>query len=473
MAYLEKPEDQQQQDPNAQGVLGSPGGGPLDPSAPAGGAPSAAGADAAGGARPQFAELDTYLQQNRPAAQQLGSRVAGAIMQRGDAARQAIQTGSQGFQSDVASRETPQDIGILNLLASDPVGLANDSSRREAFTKQRDASYSGPKQLEDTSFYAPISASVGEAKRYGDLSRTGSGISEILGSTADRPYSAGSRAFDASLAQGDPTAHGEIDQARSSLSDIDSRLADASQAARARAVQAQQTSEGTRQAAQGAISNAYAGQQSDLNQRLAAARAEAASRQQSAVSALQPKTAPLPQKGHGEADLRGFKQLVEQPQAAPSAQVLGDLGISPEQFAQFSDLSPVVQSATRAAKGTNNVNPYSYLDQYQSSLGDLGRFATLGNPESIQLGQVASPQDYARLGALNDLSGTPQNYLDPTQADQAGTANLDQTDFDFSSAMAQRQAALDEIRKRSSRQLANNSRNGSQTFLDYIGNDIG
>jgi hypothetical protein len=473
MAYLETPEDDQQKlqqqggTPNPLTATG--GGSPLDP---AGGAAPGSGPalpGEAGGARPQFAELDTYLRQNQPAAQQLGGRVAGEITKRGDTARQAIQTGLQGFQADVGGREVQQDAGLLNLLAADPIGLSKDASRKEAFQKQRDASYSGPAQLEDTDFYSPISSSIGEAKRYGDLSQSSGGVAEILGGSADRPYSSGARAFDASLALGDPTSRAQIEGARSSLSDIDSRLADASAAARARVQQAQQTTAGTSAAARGALSNAYTAQQEDLNRRLAEARQQAVARSQAALGALQPQYSSLPTKGHGQADLKGFNQLIaSQGGGAPDANVLADLGITPEQFASFSDLSPVSQYATAAAKGTKNVNPYSYLDQYQSGLGDLSRFATVQSPESIQLAQLASPDDYARLAALNDLSGEQQNYLDPALADQAGTANLDLTGFDFNAAQAQREAALEAVRQRAQRQLATNSKSGGSTLLKKV-----
>src|SRR5690348_13951480 len=124
MAYVPTdPEDDERQsgllDPDqpAQPVLGQQGA-TLDPSTsasePAGGSPAS---DGGGG---QFDSIQKFIASNRPASQRLADRVGTEITNRGNAARQAITAGGQGFEQDVAGREVRQDAGLLNRIAADP-----------------------------------------------------------------------------------------------------------------------------------------------------------------------------------------------------------------------------------------------------------------------------------------------------------------------------------------------------------------
>lgn len=474
MAYLQTPEDEQKDKPVDPNLVAGGGGAPLAPGAPTGGTPAVAGTSPeTGGAKPQFAELETYLNQNRPAAQQLGSRVAGEITKRGEGARSAITSGAQQFAQDVGKREVQQDVGLLNMLSSDPIGLAKDPDRKADFERQRNASFSGPSTLEDSDFYSPISSAVGEAKRYGSLSETGGGIAEILGGAQqDRPYSQGAREFDASLALGDEGARSQIGQARSSLSDIDARLGEASAAARARAQQGAATTSATQQAAQGALKGAVGSSNADLDARLEAARNAAAGRAQAARSSFASIAPQLPEGKAGKQAIRDAGKTIRGGLPGLDAQALADLGITAEQYQDLVGGGSTGAELAKQRKGLNDKSASSQVDrlygQYGQSLGDLGRFLTERSPDSISRESFASPDDYARAAALADLGGDP--YLDQALASQAGTANLDLIDFDLPSALAQRDAALEAIRRQAAYDRAVNSK--SSTSKSVLGSIV-
>lgn len=463
MAYLETPDEEKDKQVEP-GLLSGSGGSPLAPGAPAGTPQAPGSSPETGGAKPQFAELETYLNQNRPAAQQLGSRVAGEITKRGEGARSAITSGGQQFAQDVGKREVQQDVGLLNMLSSDPIGLAKDPDRKAAFERQRNASFSGPSSLEDSDFYSPISSAVGEAKRYGSLSETGGGIAEILGGAQqDRPYSQGAREFDASLALGDETARGEIGRARSSLSDIDARLGEVSAAARTRAQQGAATTSATQQAAQGALKGAVGSSNADLDARLKAARDAAAGRAQAARSSFASIAPTISQGKEGSQQIRAAGKTIRGGLQGLDAQALADLGLSAEQYQDLVGGGSTAAELARASRGLNDKGATSQVDrlygQYGQGLGDLGRFLTERSPDSIGRESFATPDDYARAAALADLGGDP--YLDQALAGQAGTANLDLIDFDLPSALAQRDAALEAIRRQAAYDRSVNSRSST------------
>lgn len=180
----------------------------------------------------------------------------------------------------------------------------------------------------------------------------------------------------------------------------------------------------------------------------------------------------------GQALLPGFDAFAQQRSAAgaqadPAA--LADLGITPEQWRALQDLAPVAELARSATVGTNNVNPYSFVEDYQTRLGDLGRFATVQNPEAtISRDNASGADDYARAAALQQLAGPllARSILDPAQTARAGTAPRDLVDFDLGGAVAQREAALRALAARAGVHVAGNARSGSDSYFKQFGQSL-
>lgn len=176
--------------------------------------------------------------------------------------------------------------------------------------------------------------------------------------------------------------------------------------------------------------------------------------------------------GSGGAALPGFEQyLGSHGAAAPSADVLRSLGLTQQQWSELAPLFPVGEYAHAAAFGTQNVNPYSFLEQYGQGVGDLSRFLNVSDPnQAITRGNAASTADFDRAEALRSLSGDlGRQILDPSQRAQAGTAPSNLLNFDLAGANKARDAALEQLAQRAGTHIAGNARSGGDTLIKKIG----
>jgi hypothetical protein len=180
--------------------------------------------------------------------------------------------------------------------------------------------------------------------------------------------------------------------------------------------------------------------------------------------------------GSGQAALPGFEKYLQTHQAAkaPTPDVLRNLGLSDEDWRNFAPTTPLAELARAAATGTNNVNPYSFLEQFGGEVGDLSRFINVDNPNvTIDRGNTASAADYDRAGALNELAAEfGVDILDQGQRGRAGTANTDIVDFDVRGAEAARNAAYDKLLDRVGTHIQGNARSGGDSFLKKYGVSI-
>lgn len=171
----------------------------------------------------------------------------------------------------------------------------------------------------------------------------------------------------------------------------------------------------------------------------------------------------------GQQQLPGFNAyLPTRAGPQPGAQALGDLGLRPEQLAQLRDLAPVSEMANASAFGTSNVNPYSFLEDYETRVGDLGRFISARDPNAELVREnTATSGDYSRAAALEQLAGPAlaRRVLDPAQAARAGTGSLDLVDFDLAGAQNARAQALEALARRTDATIRGNARSGGDTFL--------
>ena len=468
MAYLPEDDEQDGSDGTAEQPQAPAPGNMLD------GTSGAAG-PAASGKGPAFAGITRYLEQNRPGVQRLAEKVGQNVQSRGEQARTALAQGQQQFDTAVGAGEVQNDSGIQNAILADPTSLANSPERLAQVQRLRDAQYGGPKVFEETEFYTPAAKALGDARRTGELADTAGGRMELIAQAANpgARLSKGRLALDEALLSADPTARGTLGTARSSLNDLDARLAQASEAARGRVSQAQATTDATREATRGSLTQARGAFETDLDKRLADARTEATRRATEGRAALQ--LAPVTTKdARGEAAIKKFKQSYVDRAAnykAPGQEILETLGLTPEEYSELvNPVETVRRAGVKAAMGTKNVDPYGYEKTYQNRLGDTNRFLTERNAEAeIGRGNLASAADYDRLAALNALSGEQDFFLNPAERGRAGTANLDLLDLDTEGLGKAQDYARNEVLKRAGEQIGINARSGSDSFLKEHG----
>jgi hypothetical protein len=555
------PEEEERDRLERVGALGMVAGGARGRSARPGAGGGTGGTGPAGGA---FVGLDKFAAANESSTQALGDKVVGSVGQAGTDARSALGQSVQDFDRDVGLKRVDFSTPLINRFYQDPSALAKDTEARTAFEKMRDASYTGPRLLEETGSFGNTVAKLGEAERTRELAGSDRGVSELSDKSVQGPRSSGGRSLDTALLLGDSTLRGRLNTARDDLGKLGGEYESASNAAAERGTQAAKTTDQTRTDTRQAITTAQNAFRDALDANVAQKRLESFYRAVNAQDALKGYnstpgyvTQPMPQQGGldpglanltpadiaalqalppadlarlqqqrqqqlaqeranapraalpttgvagryyagndptqpefrdgavagnvpefihnsgGEQMLPGFRDYVGRSLSrAPTAQELADLGITPQDWAELAPLAPVVPIAEASAMGTSNVNPYSFLEDYQSRIGDLSRFATIANPNvTIQRENLSSADDYARAGALEQLAGQElaQRILDPAQAGMAGTADLDLVSFDKAAANRARNDAIAALMERAGMHVAGNARSGSDSFLKQYG----
>lgn len=407
MAYYNDQDEEQAPaaaDPNA---AAQPGGesGTISGQGSAGSAPGAASA-AGAAANPsasatpgasQFVGISDYLNANKPQSAKLASQVSGYVSGLGDQARTAVNSGQQGFNQAVDQNTVGLDQNLLEQAKSDPNQVASDQAKLSEFKKERDASYKGPSSFDTSSFYQPTNQAVTKATTAAGNTGTEQGQKDLLSqlqSSKKGTVNKGALAFDSALLQADPNAKTTLAATRTNLADLPGKLTAAQQAALDKVAQANATTDATKASVQGAFTGQN-GVQTLLQNQL----------QQKASDAI----------GQSKAQAEQTDQLLKSG-ATPNDDQLGLLGINRDQWNQLTGDRSYLQE-------TYGVNPYS----------DLSTYATVKDPSTqINAQNIASADDYARYGALNQLMDTQNTFLsDPTKA---GTANLDSLDFNYGGA---------------------------------------
>jgi hypothetical protein len=486
MAFLADDEENKNLNPQApqdgQQMLSGPSG-TLASSGGAAAAPGQSGAPASGA---RFQGITSYINNNRTAVQNLANKVGQGLTDKGQAARSTLDTQQQAFNNAVGSAEVKQDPGLQNQILTNATGLANNPTQRAAVLRARDAQYNGPKAFEDTEFYQPVASSFGDATRARENAKTAGGRMELLAQNAKpgQRITRGRLTLDEALLSGDPGARSTIAQAGNSLGDLEGRLRAASDASRARASEAAANTAATREATRGALGQATTNVQTGVDQRLAAARAEATARQTAAQNALKAASGAYAENGAklapeyaGRAETFGDRKdrFLATGKDTFNDQSLADLGLT---RAQVNELLGGKGSKTAGymkdfGRGITAKQEKIGKGKYVNSLGDLSRFLTQQSPDAqITRGNIASADDYARLAALSDLSGEQNTFLNPAEAAQAGTANLDLSDYNVGGLRDAQRQALQAAQQYSGITFDLNGRNGSDSFLKKHGMQI-
>lgn len=476
MAYLpnQLPDDEQNKEQD-----GAPSGGQIL-GAPTGGSPASPGVGPAAprGSNQHAAPLNikSYGAKNQPAVQRLADQVGGSVRAQGDAARTAIQQGQQNFAGAVQGAEKRDDAGYANQILGDPTAITTDPSKITQVKALRDAEYLGPRALENTDFYQPVSQAIGTAKRAGEQLGTAGGRQELIARTTapGQRISKGRLTLDEALLSGDANARTALQSAGDSLGDLDSRLAAASAASQARARQGADTTMATRDAIRGALTTGRQNFETDLDARLAAARTAAAERtaaEQQALKALSVQSMAsksLTPAQRADAQTWGaFNEHAFLPgQDTFNDQQLADLGLDREQISEILGKGDTGHVLSKLGRGITDRQERAVFNAYGSKLGDLSRFLTSENPDAaITRGNLATAGDYDRLAALNELADEQNTFLSPEERALAGTAPQNLNTLNFAGLSDAHRQALKAAQADSNRRAEMNTHNGGESFL--------
>lgn len=393
MAYYD-PDDENATDPNAaqqtqtgpeSGVISGQGSTPsANSSTPA--APNAP--DNPG----NFVGIQQYLAQNKPQAAKLGETVGNYVTEQGTNASNALTEGQTHFDQDVGQSRVDLNQDLFNQAQQTPEQVAADQAKKAEFQKMRDAQYQGPSSLEETDYYQPINMQIQNALGAANNTQSTTGRSSLLADIQkqnNQKVSRGAANLDSALLSVSPDSRTILSSARDSVLPIQDQLNSASQSDAAKAADAAAQTAATHQAIQSAFSGPTGVQgqlESSLKSKADAAVAKAGSDSDAILNLLK----------------TGNKEITDDQ--------LKILGLTRNQYSGL----------------VNDQSYYKNLGK-ETPLSDLTNFATRQSPSNLISAQnIATPEDYARYAALNDLMGTSNGFLnDPSQAGKAQTDNVD------------------------------------------------
>ncbi len=321
-----------------------------------------------------FVGIKQYLDANKPQAAKLGDQTAGVITNSADQARQSIGGLNTAAQDQI---KPTQSLGesILGKIKTTPEALSDQERKQVKDTES--AKYTGPTDVYGLGdAYSNAQKATKTANDNINQSGTEEGRMNLISQVNSKPRTQGMNTFDNALLQSGGGRE-KLAQAAKSAGDVQSQFDQTTgniqnQIGRADDPKTPNVNEAT-----GAIGQT------------AASQGEAYKTVQDALANW--KAGFQPKVQQAQDDLVGLNQ-----------RVASDLGDNPYQL----------NDETRDLFGlANNQRVYGV------SLND---YLTQGSPSDVSAANVATPEDYARYGALADLAGDQSMYLNPDNASQAG-----------------------------------------------------
>lgn len=234
MAFYDENEDDEQQE----------GQGPVALGAEAGvlgeGAAQAQGSSGGGSApkKEPFVGISQYINANKPQSEKLANQVAGNIETKAQNADSALNSATNSFNQAADSQKVQGNDALFGEVQNNAVGVNSDANKKSQFETLRNASYSGPQDLQNLdsgNAWAGIQSALQKAKDAKAAANTESGRMGLIKEVSNNPrQSQGALLVDNLLLQSNPNAAGKLQQAGSSINSFDQRLSDANAASKAK-----------------------------------------------------------------------------------------------------------------------------------------------------------------------------------------------------------------------------------------------
>jgi hypothetical protein len=377
MAFYDAEEDQDQQAANAQGPgVPTQSGSSVITGAQGSGGSSAPQAKSQAPDRPgNFVNLKDYLNANKSQAGKLGDQTANVINQSATSARDNVSALNQEASQKIQPTQFLSS-DISNRIRNNAESLSGDE--RQGVKNTEKATYQGPSSYADLNSYQAASDATKKATANIDNSGTEQGRMGLISQINSKPRTQGMNVFDNALLQSGGGRE-KLSQAANANRDVRGALDSSSQDITGKIGRADDPSTPDVDESTGAIGQTNKARLDSLNT------------VQEALGAWR----------------NGF-----QPKVSQAQQTLSD-------------------TQNRLTQDIAN-DPLHLNDETMSTLGlnrgdrifgaDLNSYLNPASPSDITAANVASPEDYARYGALADLAGEQNLLLDPNNAGQAGTA---------------------------------------------------
>ncbi len=377
------------------------------------GTPSPNTAKASSPANPgNFVGIDKYINANKPQAAKLATEVGGFVTAQGQDAQNKLAQGQSTFNQDVDKKTIGFNQSLYDEAKSDPAKVAADKQKKADFEKMRDAQYQGPTSFESQDYFQPINQAVQNAKQTSQNTQTEEGQRQLISQLQNQKKGSaksGNVTFDNALLQAAPEARNILQNTRQGLDNLglDNQVLEASKTADAKAAQAKQSSELSKQKIMEAFGTG--GVQSQLEKQLT-------QRAQDQIASS----------GQQATDARNAFDKAQIPESQLKMLGLTRNDLTDQQLGLLGVDRNSLNSLLQLQAGTDQA--------HTAGVPKLDQFIQNADPSSrINAQNVANSDEYARYAALNDLMGTNNKFLsDPSQA---GKANQDALDFDYTGAL--------------------------------------
>lgn len=366
MAFIQSNQNEEEEDKNLQ-----PG-----QSGDSSGILSAGSADApqAGSNKKQsFATLQSYLKPNKVQGEQLATQVASNTAKIGETAKTGVESAANTVGSQVQQNTIKADQGLVDTALSNPREFIKNPENISAYTKQRDAAYTGPANFETTAEGQAATADVTKANEKAKLLDSESGRKTLLADTQQNKAT-GITGLNQALLSTNPNATATLQGAKGAFSGLQSLLS---------------------------------GKAGDINSQIAAAQSEAETAKQYA-------------RQKGAQTTEAFKSGIDQKLSAIQGQqpminsiiekVKAKQPLTPEQATYFRINADYILPAINAM-----------FQDYGINVDAAPLVNMLASPAAVSREQVAAPEDFETADALSKLVDPSFSYLNPTLKDQAGT----------------------------------------------------
>jgi hypothetical protein len=484
MVYIPMTDEELLQQQEQQNMVNQPGEPIVAPSgsdvlsSSAAGTPSQPAPQGTSGGGTGFTNVRQYLEQNKPQGTKLAGQVGNYILGQGDVAKAGIESGQEQFNTQVRQNEINLNQDLYNELMKNPTKLIQDQAKLDEFNREKNASYAGPSSLESTDIYNPLVEANQKALATVKGAGTEEGQQTILNDmlTNKAHFTPGVTNLNQLLLQ-NPEARDVIGQSVGNVTDwnLDQRLADAAAAAQKRAAEAKTNTETTKQKIGEGLETLYSNLQSGVSAKEAAAKQKALdSINLYKTKFFTPSAAynpAIPVQDIGSQGRRAPSYdpniVVQRGSSLPPGMMIKPgmpssnyLGITNEQLQDLQNRNDFLnQYASRwlpqnPAQGliSGTVNPM-YPQWPVGTFGgiDLSQYLSFLNPDvEITKANAASPEDYAKYAALNQLAGDPNQYGRTSNflpSSYAGAYNPDMVNFDYNSALGQVNSIIDAYEK--------------------------
>lgn len=324
-----------------------------------------------------FVNVSDYISKNPDASAHLGDLGAAKLDQQKGEAQSAVNDTQSKFGQDVQAGGQKLDQGFLDSAFASPETFVKDPGNTAKFMSLRDAAYNGPDSLQSTSYYAPTESKISGLKTTAEGLGTEAGRNSLIGDLSSHPTT-GKTSLNQLLLQGSPDAAAKIENSAKGFGGVEDAWQNFVNTSPTQVTQAKTDTDAARTATRAGLDTATQNFSQGLNSSVAKA-----TNDRNAFN--------LNEKNIEDAIAGGGSGL--------TAQQLKDLGIG--------DAYPYISKL-------NDFNGATGLGYYNSSVPLSSYETNQGVPNSNvpTAASVATPEQYAREAALQQMSGMDQGLPD-------------------------------------------------------------